>query len=394
MKNSDTPSQADFRARAREWIERYAHESPPPLRGVHIDDPRPYRKWQSRLAEARLVGVAWPVEFGGAGLTAVEEMIVTEELARCGCATIVDHVAIGDLGPTMISHGTEAQKSRYLAPMLQGQEGWCQLFSEPAAGSDLAGVTTRAERTATGWRINGQKVWTTLAHAADFGMLLARTDPDAPKHRGLTMFIVDMKARGVRVRPLRLMSGAEPFNEVFFDDVEIEADAVVGDVNDGWTVATTTLMYERVMALGALQHLAPDPAELLVDVVDLPETLEPGVQSTIAHLAVDQLSLRFALYRALLQMKEGAIPGPEAGLGKLSAIEAGRRGAALVVELLGPDALCGEWGAVAAEMPGLRSAGGTDEILRNLIADRVLGLPREPRLDTGARSSLAGRGVA
>jgi alkylation response protein AidB-like acyl-CoA dehydrogenase len=381
MNLDDTPSQAAFRARARTWLQDHRHESPPPVRGLHVDDPAPYRAWQGKLARAGLVGVSWPVQYGGAGLGPSEEMIAADEIARAGCAQIVDHIAIGELGPTIIAYGTEEQKQRYVGSMLQGEDGWCQLFSEPGAGSDLAGITSRARKTDAGWQLNGQKVWTTLAHAADFGLLLARTNPDVPKHKGLTIFIVRMDAPGVTVRPLRLMSGSAPFNEIFFDDVALDDDAVVGPVDGGWGVSITTLMYERLMALSAFEHMAPSPEALLAPLLGSPALQDGNVRRRIAELTVDRLALRYTAFRALSDLEGGRMPGPESGLGKIGVVEAGRKAAALIAEALGPDALEGEWGELAAEMPGMRSAGGTEEILRNTIGERVLGLPAEPRVD-------------
>jgi alkylation response protein AidB-like acyl-CoA dehydrogenase len=377
----DTPAQAEFRARARGWLEQHKQESPPPTRGLHVEDPAPYRRWQGQLAKAGLVGVTWPKDYGGGGLGPSEEMIAGEEIVRAGCAQIVDHIAIGELGPTIISFGTEEQKQRYVAPMLYGQEGWCQLFSEPAAGSDLAGITTRVRKTDDGWVLGGQKVWTTLAQFADYGLLLGRTNPDVPKHRGLTMFIVDMHAPGVTVRPLRLMSGSAPFNEIFFDDVALPADAAVGPVDSGWTVSITTLMYERLMALTAFELLAPSPEQMLAPLVGNAALRDGQVRRRIAELTVDRLALRYSGYRALSDLQDGRLPSPEAGLGKIGVVEAGRKAGALIAEVLGPDAFDGEWGELMAEMPGMRSAGGTDEILRNSIGERVLGLPPEPRFD-------------
>jgi alkylation response protein AidB-like acyl-CoA dehydrogenase len=381
MNLDDTPAQAAFRARARAWLEQHASESPAPTRGLHVDDPAPYRAWQGKLARAGLVGVSWPAEFGGAGLGPTEELIAGEEITRAGCSQIIDHIAIGELGPTIISWGTPEQKQRYVAPMLHGEEGWCQLFSEPAAGSDLAGITTRARQTEAGWVLSGQKVWTTLAQFADFGLLLARTDPDVPKHRGLSMFIVDMHAPGVTIRPLRLMSGSAPFNEIFFDDVELPADAVVGPVDGGWNVSITTLMYERLMALTAFELLAPPPEQMLRPLVGHDALHDGRVRRQIAELTVDRLALRWSGFKALSDLQDGRLPSPEAGLGKIGVVEAGRKAAALIAEVLGPDAFDAEWGELAAEMPGMRSAGGTDEILRNTIGERVLGLPPEPRVD-------------
>jgi alkylation response protein AidB-like acyl-CoA dehydrogenase len=393
MNLNDTPAQAEFRARARAWLAEHRHESPPPARGLHVADPAPYRAWQGKLARAGLVGVSWPVTYGGGGLGPSEEMIAAQEIARAGCAQIIDHIAIGELGPTLIAHGSEEQKQRYVGPMLFGEEGWCQLFSEPAAGSDLAGVTTRARRGGDDtWVIDGQKVWTTLAHAADYGLLLARTDPALPKHKGLTMFIVPIDAPGVTVSPLRLMSGSAPFNEVFFDEVSIGGDAIVGPVDGGWGVSITTLMYERLMALAAFEHMAPAPEELLKPLLGSDALNDGHVRRQIAELAVDRLALRYTAFRALSDLQGGRMPGPESGLGKIGVVEAGRKAAALIAETLGPDALEGEWGELGAEMPGMRSAGGTEEILRNTIGERVLGLPSEPRVDKDIPFSELTRG--
>jgi alkylation response protein AidB-like acyl-CoA dehydrogenase len=388
---NDTPEQAEFRTRVRAWCEEHKGESPPPVSGLHVDDVKPYRAWQRKLADAGLVGVTWPKEYGGGGLGPAEEMIAAEELSRAGCASHIDHIAIGELGPTIIAYGTEEQKQRYVAPMLYGDEGWCQLFSEPAAGSDLAGIQTRVKRTDTGWVVNGQKVWTTLAQFADFGLLLARTDADVPKHKGLTMFVIDMHAPGVTVRPLRLMTGAAPFNEIFFDDVELPAEATVGPVDGGWGVAVTTLMFERLMALAAIEGLSPKPEALLAPLVGTHAEKDSDVRRRIAELTVDRLSLRFAGYRALSAIQGGRLPGPESGLGKIGVIEAGRKATELIAEVLGPEALAGEWGELAAEMPGMRSAGGTEEILRNTIGERVLGLPTEVRVDKDVPFSELGR---
>jgi alkylation response protein AidB-like acyl-CoA dehydrogenase len=395
MNLDDTPSQAEFRSRARAWLSAHREESPTPVRGLHVEDPVRYRAWQGKLAQAGLVGVTWPADYGGGGLGPSEEMIAADEIARAGCSQIVDHIAIGELGPTIIAFGTEEQKQRYVGPMLHGDEGWCQLFSEPGAGSDLAGITTRAKQTDDGWVLNGQKVWTTLAQFADFGLLLARTDPDVPKHKGLTMFIVPMDAPGVTVRPLRLMSGSAPFNEIFFDDVQLAPDATVGPVDGGWGVSITTLMYERLMALSAFEHMSPSPEELIAPLIDAPALADGNVRRRIAELTVERLALRYTAFRALSDLQGGRMPGPESGLGKIGVVEAGRKAAALIAEALGPDALAGEWGELAAEMPGMRSAGGTEEILRNTIGERVLGLPSEPRLDKDVPfSELTSRGRA
>jgi alkylation response protein AidB-like acyl-CoA dehydrogenase len=242
-------------------------------------------------------------------------------------------------------------------------------------------VQTRASRTDDGWLLNGQKVWTTLAQYADFGMLLARTDPDVPKHAGLTMFIVPMHAEGVTVRPLRQVSGEAHFNEVFFDDVVLDDGATLGPVDGGWGVACATLMFERLALLAAFEQFGWSAEQFVAPIVDHPAIAESDVRQRIAGLTSDLLALRYSGYRILTALTRGDVPSVEAGIGKISVIEAGMEGASLIAELLGPDALEDEWGPLSAELLGLRSGGGTDEIIRNTLGDRVLGLPPEPRVD-------------
>jgi alkylation response protein AidB-like acyl-CoA dehydrogenase len=383
---NDTPEQAAFREQVRAWLEEHKHEAPT-LRGREDEElVNAHRAWQRKLAEAGYVGVTWPAEYGGQGKGPLEQVVINQEISRAGVPGILDTIGVGMLGPTIIAHGTEEQKQRYLGPMLHADEVWCQLFSEPAAGSDLAGIQARARREDDGsWRLSGQKVWTTNAHFAAFGLLLARTDADVPKHKGLTMFIVPMDAEGVTVRPLRQITGEAEFNEVFFDDVRLDAGAAVGPVNGGWGTALTTLMFER-LTIGAgsegfgyrsdriAQAIAGDPVA----------SADPEVRHRLGMLATDLISLRFAGYRALTAISRGGIPGPEAALGKVTMVRAGIEAGELIADVLGPDAL-GEtdWARMISFLPGLKSAGGTEEILRNTVGERVLGLPPEPRLDKG-----------
>src|SRR5262245_54690277 len=251
MDLNDTPELAEYRVRVRSWLDGHAAEAPI-LRGDDaIRDEHEavvaHREWQRKLAEAGLAAVTWPAEYGGQGLGPLHQVIVNQEIWRARVPGIFDLIGVGMLGPTIIAHGDEDQKQRHLGPMLAADEVWCQLFSEPAAGSDLAGIQTRARRQDDGtWRLSGQKVWTTNAQYASFGLLLARTDADVPKHKGLTMFVVPMDGDGVTIRPLRQISGEAHFKEVFFDDVALDEDAPVGAVDGGWGVAMTTLMFERV----------------------------------------------------------------------------------------------------------------------------------------------------
>jgi alkylation response protein AidB-like acyl-CoA dehydrogenase len=384
---NDTPEQAEFRARARAWLQEHRDEAP--LRnGSHEDsaylDAR--RAWQGKLAEAGLAGVTWPAEFGGQGLGPIEQVTANQEISRAQVPGILDVIGVGMLGPCLIAHGTDEQKARYLGPLLHADEVWCQLFSEPAAGSDLAGIQTRARATDDGgWSLTGQKVWTTNAQFASYGLLLARTDADVPKHKGLTMFIVPMDAPGVTVRGLRQISGEAEFNEVFLDDVVLGADAVVGGVGNGWGTALTVLMFERLtIGFGSesfgspvrlAQTLAADPAA----------AIDPEVRHRLGQVIADFTAVRFNGYRALTLLARGQIPGPEAGLAKVTMVNAAVTATDLAADVLGPDGLAddSEWGYLISFLPGLKSAGGTEAILRNTIGERVLGLPSEPRLDKG-----------
>jgi alkylation response protein AidB-like acyl-CoA dehydrogenase len=388
---NDTPEQAQHRERVRTWLEEHRNEAPV-LRGegaLRDEDEivTARREWQRKLAEAGLAGVTWPQEFGGQGLGPIEQVIVNQEIARAGVPGILDVIGVGMLGPTIIAHGTDEQKSRYLGPMLHGDEVWCQLFSEPAAGSDLAGVQTRARQGEDGsWTLNGQKVWTTNAQFSAYGLILARTDPEQHKHKGLTMFIVPMDAEGVTIRGLRQISGEAEFNEVFFDDVRVEADAVCGPVNGGWGTALTTLMYERV-TIGLGSEGLGYSADRFAEVVGADETArrDPDVRQRLGEIATELLAVRFTGYRTLSALAKGQIPGPESGLAKVTLVNNAVKAGELLADVIGPEALAedSEWSYMISFLPGLKSAGGTEEILRNTIGERVLGLPPEPRLDKG-----------
>jgi alkylation response protein AidB-like acyl-CoA dehydrogenase len=388
---NDTPDQAEYRARVRAWLDEHRDDAPV-LRGkgaIEDEDEAiaAHRAWQRKLAEAGYVGITWPKEYGGQGLGPLEQVISNQEINRAGVPGIIDGIGVGMLGPTIIAHGTEEQKQRYLAPMLHADEVWCQLFSEPAAGSDLAGIQSRAVQQDDGsWKLNGQKVWTTNAQFASYGLLLARTDPDVPKHKGLTMFIVPMDAEGVTVRGLRQITGDAEFNEVFFDDVMLDEELVVGPVNGGWGTALTTLMFERLTLGGGSEGMgyrADRFARALA--ADGAAAADPEVRHRFGELATDLLALRFTGYRILTALQRGQIPGPEAGMGKVTVVNAAIAAGDLIADVLGPDALDedDEWSYLISFLPGLKSAGGTEEILRNTVGERVLGLPPEPRLDKG-----------
>ncbi len=391
MDLNDTPEQAAYREQVRAWLEEHKAEAPV-LEGPDAlaeDEVVPARRaWQRKLAEGGLAGATWPKEYGGQGLGPIEQVIISQEIARAGVPGILDVIGVGMLGPTIIAHGTEEQKSRYLGPMLHGDEVWCQLFSEPAAGSDLAGIQTRAKQDDGGFRLTGQKVWTTNAQFSAYGLILARTDPDVPKHKGLTMFILPMDAEGVTVRGLRQISGEAEFNEVFLDDVRLDDDMVVGGVGNGWGTALTTLMFERVTIGFGSEGMGYRPQRFAEAIAgDEAASRDGEVRQRLGHIATELLAVRFTSYRMLSALQQGQIPGPEAGLSKITTVNAGIAACDLVADALGPDALREDvdnpFSYHTSFLPGLKSAGGTEEILRNTIGERVLGLPPEPRLDKG-----------
>lgn len=389
MDLNDTPEQAEYRAKVRTWIEAHKAGAPGldgPTAGKEEEFIAIRRDWQRVLAEGGFAGVTWPAEFGGQGLGPLDQVIVGQELQAAGVPGILDVIGIGMLGPTIIAHGTDDQKQRYLAPMLHADEVWCQLFSEPAAGSDLAGIQTKATVQEDGsWKLSGQKVWTTNAHFASFGLILARTNSDVTKHKGMSMFIVPMDAAGVDIRPLRQITGEAEFNEVFFDDVHIPADAIVGPVDGGWMVALTTLLFERLAIGGGSEGFGYRADRFAKAIADDPvASADADVRHRLGKLATDLLALRYTGYRHLTAIERGGLPGSEAALGKVTAVKAAIEAGDLIADVIGPDALAeGEWSYLISFLPGLKSAGGTEEILRNMVGERVLGLPTEPRLDKG-----------
>jgi alkylation response protein AidB-like acyl-CoA dehydrogenase len=396
MNFDDTPEEAAWRERVRSYItdNRAALASYGDGRRDGGD------LTQARLSQATMydggfVGVTWAKENGGQGGTPMQNAIVDQEMSRAGVPMHIGIIGLGMCGPTVIHHGSDDQKARYLTRLLRGDDIWCQLFSEPASGSDLAGLRTRAVNNGDGtWRVSGQKVWTTHAHVADYGILLTRTDADVAKHRGLTMFVVDMKAPGVSVRPLRQMSGGAEFNEVFFDDVIISDSERLGDVNDGWRVALTTLMSERLSLGGGGTDVGIGAGAVLAHVTqrigELPVERQALLRQELGRAYVSSLAIRYTGYRQLSAISKGKMPGPEASAGKLAGTTTARSLADLSVRLLGNDAVYAKsadgsstWQDSQAGLPGMAIAGGTDEILRNVLGERVLGLPAEPRADKG-----------
>ncbi len=345
MDLDDTPEQAAHRTKVRAWLEQHKGEAPvltgPGALTDEAEIVSARRAWQGKLAEAGLAGVTWPKEYGGQGLGPIEQVVCNQEIAKAGVPGILDAIGVGMLGPTIIAHGSEEQKGRYLGPMLHGDEVWCQLFSEPAAGSDLAAVQTRARQDEDGsWRLSGQKVWTTNAQFASYGLLLARTDPEQHKHKGLTMFVIPMDAPGVTVRGLRQISGEAEFNEVFLDDVKLDEDAVVGGVGNGWGTALTTLMFERVtIGLGG-EGLGYNSVRFAKGIAsDEHGRRDLEVRKQLGEIASELLAVRFTGYRTLTALQKGQIPGPEAGLAKVTIVNGAIKAGDLIADVLGPDAL-------------------------------------------------------
>jgi alkylation response protein AidB-like acyl-CoA dehydrogenase len=401
----DTPDEAAYRGHVRAVLEQHAAELVHVAPGEQSPDPArheaDFRRTQRVLAENGLVGVTWPKEHGGQGGTLVQQAIVAQELARARIPQLINYIGIGMCGPTVIGHGTGEQKSRYLARLLRADDVWCQLFSEPGSGSDLAALRTTAVRDGEDWIVNGQKVWTTLAHVADFGILLTRTDPSRPKHAGLTMFVVDMHAPGVSVRPLRQMAGTANFNEVFFDDVRIPDAERLGEPGEGWRVALTTLMNERVAIGGAGTDVGLPVETLVAHARERLPGLDPERQvlarQAVGRAVAASLATRYTGYRRFTVLSQGGVPGPEASAGKLAGTAAARLVVDAGVRLLGEDAVYAgadgddTWQRTQSYLPGMAIAGGTDQVLRNILGERVLGLPPEPRTDKTAPFSGGAR---
>jgi len=406
MSNPPTPDAV--RAELRAWLE------------ASWDPELPLVEWRRQLAAARWAAPSWPERWHGRGLPAWADEVTAVELAAHGSVGTPAGVAMALAAPTILAHGPDGVRERFLLPILTGEETWCQLFSEPGAGSDLAGLTTRAERDGDEWVVSGQKVWNTSAHHADFGLLLARSDWDAPKHRGLTYLVLPMRQPGVVVRPLRQMNGHASFNEVFLDGARVPADLGVGAVGDGWAVARTTLAHER--RFGSLrpgsygtapgralrearaevaEHFAPyvwypqraGRVDLLVDRARAQGRAgDPVARQELARVLSLQKVSSWTAERARANRAAGRPPGPEGSIGKLALSHVARAAARAHSLLAGPSAMLAGGDApldgtiteVLLSVPAQSIAGGTDEIQRNILAENLLGLPREPAVDREA----------
>jgi alkylation response protein AidB-like acyl-CoA dehydrogenase len=371
-----SPSEQAFRDELRAWLEAN-HPGPEPEGDVAGFEFR--RAWQRRLHEDDWAGVSWPKEYGGRGATLVEQGIYNEELARAQAPSTVNTLGLAMGGPTVIAHGTEEQKRRYLEPILSADEIWCQGFSEPEAGSDLASLKTRAVRDGDDWLVTGQKVWTTLAHHAKWCMLVARTDPDAPRHQGLTYFLMDMEQDAVQVRPLRQITGEAEFNELFIEEARIPHDNIIGGEGNGWAVAITTLMHERAtLAFGLQIRVKITLGELLEEARRSGAALDPVIRDRLAQLYIECEVLRLNALRGLSAIMRHGVPGPEGSLGKWQWAKYNQALTELGSEVAGPDGITvgTDWSYRFLRSRANSIEGGTTEVLQNIIAERVLGLPR------------------
>ena len=396
MNFNDTPDEAKFRTEARAFLEANAKRRTPgsaPSRNVDRDDEviKTAKAWQAKKLASGFAAITWPKEIGGRGGTPIQQIIYAQEEAQFVTPPGVFDIGLGMCIPTLVKHGSSEHAARFVKPALKGDEIWCQLFSEPVAGSDVAGIRTRAKRDGDNWVVNGQKVWTTGAHFCDFGLLLVRTDPDVAKHKGLTMFFVDMKSKGVEARPIKQVSGGAEFNEVFFTDVVIPDSQRLGKVGEGWTVALTTLMNERLAVGIATGILGVDDFLTLARSSDIdgePAIRNGAIRDRLAQFFVEAEGLKYTRYRMWTALSRGETPGPQSSINKVVSGRMMQDLGSLAMEVMGEASLMtGEGpggGAFQRQWlgaAGFRIAGGTDEILRNIIAERVLGLPSDVRVD-------------
>lgn len=391
MDFNDTPQEAEFRAEAREWLK--ANRPDVDLSKVaYKRDLKPFKDWQATKCDAGWACLGWPKQFGGRGAKPIERVIWSQEEGDLAYLSSPFIIGIGMAGPTIMVHGTDEQKARYLKPMARGDEIWCQLFSEPAAGSDLAGVRTRAVKDGDDWVVNGQKIWTSFAHVADFAILVLRTDPTVPKHQGLTYFILDMKSPGIEVRPIKQVSGESDFNEVFFTDVRIPDANRLGDVGDGWKVSLTTLLNERLSVGAAFPSNFDDILGLVSEMEGGDGRLieDGGVRDRLADWFIKSNGLKYTGFRLISALSHGKVPGAEASLTKLVLGRGRQELASFALDLQDMAGIVTDEEMAPLEAMfqksflrsiGNRLEGGTDEILLNIIGERVLGLPPDVRVD-------------
>jgi alkylation response protein AidB-like acyl-CoA dehydrogenase len=395
MDFSDTPEEAAFRAEVTAFLA--AHAS---LRAGRLTDPETVdadyitraRAWQAQKAEAGFAGITWPKRWGGRGGTPMQQVIYGQEEAKYELPRGVFEIGLGMCVPTLMAYADAETAQRHVGPALRGETVWCQLFSEPGAGSDVAGLRTRAERDGDDWIVNGQKIWTSGAHFSNWGLLLTRTDPNVAKHAGLTMFFLDMQSPGVEVRRIKQISGTSNFNEVFFTDVRIPDAQRLGAVGEGWKAALTTLMHER-LAVGTMS--GPDFQEMLalartIELQGAPASQDASVRDRLADWYVQSKGLEYTKLRTITALSRGQMPGPEASIYKIVSATKVQEIANFALDLMDSGGLVSDPATAPMRAmfqqallysPAGRIAGGTDEILRNIIAERVLGLPGDIRVD-------------
>ena len=392
MDFNDTPEEARFRGEAASWL---AENAPTDDAFRALTPLEQAKVWQKQKYDAGWACMGWAPEFGGRGASAIEEVIWRQEESQYDLPANFFLIGQGMIGPTLMAWASDEDKARFLPPLASGEEVWCQLFSEPAGGSDLAALRTRAERDGDDWVINGQKIWTSGAHYSDYGVIVVRTDPTVPKHKGLSYFYVDMKAPGVEVKPIKQLTGDSDFNEVYFTDVRVSDSQRLGEVGQGWQVSLTTLMNERAAIGGSFGQMDVSLAMSVAEELEIngrPALEDAAVRARIANWYVQEAGLKYTGYRSLTALSRGALPGPENSIGKLVGAPKMQAMSSYLMDLLGAsgaiadESLAAKAGIIQRAYmgaPGLRIAGGTDEIMANIIAERVLGLPQEPRLDKG-----------
>lgn len=392
MDFNDSPEEAAFRTEVRTWLTANA---PKKVDTKKLSEPELLtlaKAWQAKKAEARFTCMTWPEALGGRGATPIQNVIYNQEESKFDVPRGFFDIGLGMCVPTVMAFANDETKQRFVAPAVRGEEIWCQLFSEPSAGSDVAGLRTRAIQDGDDWVINGQKVWTSGAHYCDYGILLVRTNPDVPKHKGLTMFWIDMKAPGVEVRPIHQMSGGSNFNEVYFTDLRVKDSQRLGAVGDGWKVALVTLMNERLAVGGSTGPNYPEILELARSTVT--ETgsalANDAFREKLADWYVQAEGLKLTRFRTMTALSRGQTPGPESSIGKIISANQLQDLSNAAVELEDQFGIITDTAIAPLEAafqqslmwaPGLRIAGGTDEILKNIIAERVLGLPGDVRVD-------------
>ena len=398
MDFNDTPQEAEFRAKCRAWLEANAElktKKTNSAKNMNVGNKsllEAAAEWQKKKYDAGWAMIHWPKEFGGIGATPIERIIWAQEESKFNVPKGIYEIGLGMAGPVMMEYATDEQKERYLPPMAEGKEIWCQLFSEPSAGSDVAGLRSKAVQDGENWIVNGQKVWTSGAHFSDYGILVVRHDPGLEKHKGLTFFFVDMKSPGIEVKPIKQLTGGSSFNEVYFNDVVIPDSQRLGEIGDGWKVAITTLMNER-LAVGDADGVDANEAFELAKKHDKDgEQLidNNAVRESIADWYCEASGLKNTKLRTMSALSRGDTPGPEASItkivsaNKLQAIgNFGMDSSDMSGMLMDEKSDFIKFQMAWMGAAGLRIAGGTDEILKNIIAERVLGLPQEARADKG-----------